>query len=334
MKVLPQKELFSWLDMIAGDRRLIAPKAVSRKVLYRPVQDSSEIAWEHDLPALSAKDVLFPATERLLTIEKMEGEINLAEHRDHPQQVLFGLRPCDARGILALDAMFNDTQPRDDSYARRRENTTLVGIACQKVKDSCFCTSLGSSPHDTEGMDIMLTRAGESYAMEILTEKGARLARDLSLEPFRGELPAPPSLTQDLPHPGELAWREHFEDPVWEQTAQRCLGCRTCAYVCPACRCFDVRDESLASQDHRDKFERIRAWDSCMREDYRKIAGDHNPRAGKKTRLRNRVFCKFHYYPEQYGTLACTGCGRCIDACPVNIDIVEILMTLAQGVQV
>ncbi|MFU8773626.1 MAG: 4Fe-4S binding protein [Anaerolineales bacterium] len=28
--------------------------------------------------------------------------------------------------------------------------------------------------------------------------------------------------------------------------------------------------------------------------------------------------------------MACTGCGRCIDACPVNIDITEILGCLAE----
>jgi ferredoxin len=58
---------------------------------------------------------------------------------------------------------------------------------------------------------------------------------------------------------------------------------------------------------------------------YRKIAGGHNPRAEKADRLRNRFYCKFYYYPEKYKTVACTGCGRCIDSCPVNIDITEVL---------
>ena len=48
-------------------------------------------------------------------------------------------------------------------------------------------------------------------------------------------------------------------------------------------------------------------------------------------RLRNRFFCKFHYYPQQYGPAACTGCGRCIDVCPVNIDITEVLTHLVEG---
>jgi ferredoxin len=92
-----------------------------------------------------------------------------------------------------------------------------------------------------------------------------------------------------------------------------------------------VRDEALPSSNGARAYERIRCWDSCMRDTYRQIAGGHNPRQAKADRLRNRVFCKFHYYPQQYGVTACTGCGRCIDACPVNIDMTEILTHLAEA---
>jgi Fe-S oxidoreductase len=91
-----------------------------------------------------------------------------------------------------------------------------------------------------------------------------------------------------------------------------------------------VRDEALPAAG---QYERIRCWDSCAGENYRRIAGGHRPRAEKGERLRNRFECKFYYYPEQYGlseTVACTGCGRCVDACPVNIDITEVLTELAR----
>jgi ferredoxin len=34
-----------------------------------------------------------------------------------------------------------------------------------------------------------------------------------------------------------------------------------------------------------------------------------------------------------YGVTGCVGCGRCIEVCPVNIDIVEMLqdVSLAHG---
>jgi len=34
---------------------------------------------------------------------------------------------------------------------------------------------------------------------------------------------------------------------------------------------------------------------------------------------------KFNYFVERYGETACVGCGRCIQSCPVNMDIREII---------
>jgi ferredoxin len=72
----------------------------------------------------------------------------------------------------------------------------------------------------------------------------------------------------------------------------------------------------------------MRVWDACTAPNYRTIAGGHNSRPLKGQRIRNRYYCKFYYYPKDFGPLGCVGCGRCIDVCPVNIDIVEMLRTV------
>jgi ferredoxin len=36
------------------------------------------------------------------------------------------------------------------------------------------------------------------------------------------------------------------------------------------------------------------------------------------------------YYPEDFGPLGCVGCGRCIDACPVGIDILEVVAAVEE----
>jgi formate hydrogenlyase subunit 6/NADH:ubiquinone oxidoreductase subunit I len=48
----------------------------------------------------------------------------------------------------------------------------------------------------------------------------------------------------------------------------------------------------------------------------------HNPREQKLQRVRQRFMHKFKYYVDKYGDgVACVGCGRCVQFCPVNIDI-------------
>ena len=88
---------------------------------------------------------------------------------------------------------------------------------------------------------------------------------------------------------------------------------------------FDVRDDRSPGGEIR----RLRTWDGCMSEGYRRVAGGHNPRSTKAERLRNRFYCKFYYYPRDFGPVACVGCGRCIEKCPVNVDVVEVLQDVA-----
>jgi NAD-dependent dihydropyrimidine dehydrogenase PreA subunit len=50
-------------------------------------------------------------------------------------------------------------------------------------------------------------------------------------------------------------------------------------------------------------------------------------------RLRNRFEKKFDYFPKVNDLYACTGCGRCILACPGKIDIRKVLKRNVENVQ-
>lgn len=325
---ISRPELCAWLDALTAEATLIAPRNVDGVLLYRPVNDSREIAWNDSRPALSAKEFFFPPTERLFEIRKNGGEVTLSETLPEGRRVLFGVRSCDARGLLLLDALFLHHAPTDPYYARRREQTVLIGMACKEMAPTCFCTSMGGAPDDTSGMDVMLFETEDGYLVRAVSEKGAALL-PAGWTPS-DEVPPPARRAETTyPLPPRVAWLSHFDDEYWQKTAERCLSCRACSYVCPTCRCFIVRDEALEAG----RFERIRCWDACTGENYRRVAGGHRPRAQSGERLRNRMFCKFYYYPEQYDlgeTPACTGCGRCVEVCPVNIDITEVLSDMGR----
>ena len=70
--------------------------------------------------------------------------------------------------------------------------------------------------------------------------------------------------------------------------------------------------------------------DSCMFE-YTAMAGGHQPRPGKKERVRNRFLHKLRYFPERYNMLLCTGCGRCVVKCPVNLDITDVISKIKKA---
>jgi len=325
MKATTRKDLVTWLTRLMEEYTVIAPTAVGDNVLYKRVASTDEVVFDFTRTDLSPKEHFFPDTQAILTITKGHGEVSLAEPPLEREQVLFGVRPCDARGLKVLDALLLEHEPADAYYAERREKTTLIGLACPEMWPGCFCTSLDGTPDEAGDMDVMLTETGDSYLVQIVTEKGKNLADGLALSEASQERPYPRLSSEGVPVPSQEVWRQHFDDEVWARLADRCLSCRVCTYVCPTCRCFDVRDDVTQSGVQGSVIQRLRAWDSCLSEGYRRIAGGHNPRPTKMQRLRNRFYCKFHYCPQDFGPVACVGCGRCIVSCPVSIDIAEML---------
>ncbi len=313
MSIISQEGLNHWLDALRKEQTLIAPRDVSGVLLYRPVENSTEVVWRLRTSGYVDKRCVFPLYRKTAYDQKKWQDIHLSEFHSESEQILFGVRPCDARGLLSLDALFIDTEPVDKYYARRRENTTIVGLACTEMADTCFCTSTGGAPDDTTGMDVMVYPVNDGYQIQVLTKKGEKIVNNewgILDDEINFSIPI------DNPHfeiPQQVSWPAQFDDTFWAEMSERCLSCRICAYVCPTCRCFDVRDEAVHTDNGTNQFERIRCWDSCAGTVYRRIAGGHNPREAKGERLRNRFMCKFYYFPEQYGPTACTGCGRCIE---------------------
>jgi ferredoxin len=303
---------------------LIAPVAVEEQTLYRPVTGSADIVFASTRTDLPVKEHFFPSTHVLFTARQGEDGLRLEEPPVVEERAVFGLRPCDARALQVLDALFVDEEPVDPYYAERRAKTALIGVACQQVGPECFCTSLGLSPDETEDVDLMLTEMKGGYAVQAVTGVGEALLDGLVLHEGEGPLPKLASKGR-VPVLEAEGWPAHFDSAYWARLADRCLSCRLCTYLCPTCRCFDVRDDEGTQRD----ITRLRAWDSCMAEGYRRIAGGHNPRPEKAQRLRNRLYCKFCYYPRDFGLVACVGCGRCIAKCPVNVDVAEALGDIA-----
>ena len=113
---------------------------------------------------------------------------------------------------------------------------------------------------------------------------------------------------------------ELYDAPFWEEVAFACINCGTCTYLCPTCWCFDIQDENHGSSGVR-----MRNWDSCMFPLFTLHGSGHNPRGQKMQRVRQRFMHKLKYYVDKYGNgIQCVGCGRCVQFCPVNIDIRKV----------
>jgi ferredoxin len=276
---------------------------------------------------------LLPPMEKMFRFQKEKTGYRLELSRDEYRQILFGIRPCDARAMPILDKTFNDSY-KDQYYLSKRRNTVLVGLGCTRPYDSCFCTSLGISPAASADVDLMLTDIGDQLLVEEITEVGKELMSKTNGVEEATEANEAKAREVKETAIGKVTRRVEteyierklqsgFEDEdYWQGVAAKCLTCGICTFLCPTCHCFDINDELVKKQGAR-----FRSWDSCAFCIYTRMPME-NPREEKWKRVRQKVCHKYEFYPMNFGVIACTGCGRCIRQCPVNWDITRILASL------
>lgn len=335
-KILKKDRLGSFLGRLLREGSVFAPVRRGDVILIREIESPSQAVLDYGNAKESAKSVVFPQKETLFRYrtEKGKTEVDLPQDRKRGR-VLFGIRPCDARGLLLLDKVFAAGR-RDPYYEEKRAGTVVVSLGCDDPNPSCFCLSMGGGPCSAEGSDVVLLDLRDRYLAEAVSEKGAALLEDrvfehgdeqsLALaEKIRRTAEAdmkPVALGEGLKEELDRL----FADPVWNGLAESCLGCGICTYLCPACHCFDLCDEAAGAGG-----ERIRVWDSCQFRLFTQQASGFNPRPTVKERFRQRIMHKFSYLPETQAMLGCVGCGRCVTECPVNLDIREVMASLSEG---
>jgi len=332
-RIISKQDLNKFLDELAADNTVVAPVKDEAVVTFQVIASVEEVHWDAVNTRESPKKLFFPRSEKLFAFTKQSDRLDVKtpEPADR-KMILFGVRPCDIKSFEQLDRIFCNEAYTDPYYARRRENTAIIGRGCITRRSTCFCDAFGIDMLDGTGADIFLIDLGENvFIAQILTEKGKALiegkkyfkeAADTeikALEERRNKVGPAAEFSVDLDRI-KANLEQIFESDIWDRIHERCLGCGACTYLCPTCHCFDVDDEAKFSRG-----ERIRNWDSCMYGLFTLHTSGHNPRPTQKERWRQRLMHKFNYGPNRTGDFLCVGCGRCIIHCPVNIDIRQLL---------
>lgn len=332
MKKLPMSSLNALFASISETQQLYLPIEKAGQVDFYEWNENEKVRLDVLKTVRSAKDVFFPQVEDLLKF-RMDGKtIEVAEcPKQEEDFVIFGVRGCDARSFDILDRVFL-VDPRDEFYAARRAHCTVVTLACAKPDSSCFCVNFGIDPAEPMG-DATAWIVGDMLYIRANTEKGEKLISrldDADEEAVSAQKKQISEVCEKLPF-GKLNLdgfdgehlMEKFSDAQWDALSRSCLACGTCTFVCPTCQCYDIRDF-----DNGKSVTRYRCWDSCMYSDFTLMAHGTN-RPTQAQRFRQRFMHKLVYYPSNNeGLYSCVGCGRCVEKCPQNLNIIKVIKAL------
>jgi len=332
---IAKTEFKAGLDKLESAYRLYGPVKEKQYYTFKALDKGEKPDLDYTNTRMSAKSLIYPQAEVTFeySLDKNDDDYAILKEpaKDYAPRAVIGIRPCDADAFAVVRRNFETPEYQDPYWLSNMDATTLVGLACNTPPSAtCFCTSAGSGPFNDKNLDVLLVDNGDHFLARVLTEKGENLTRtagwttaaenaDVVIESGKAASEAAFSTTVHTERLKDqsLIGLYEAEAAIWEKEAFACINCGTCTYACPTCWCFDVQDETYGKSGVR-----IRNWDSCMFPLFTIHASGHNPRGQKVSRIRQRFMHKLKYYVDKYDKgIQCTGCGRCVRLCPVNIDI-------------
>lgn len=348
LKKIALTELDRFFSAIALKKKIYLPVEKAGQYDYAPWEPGITYHPEVLHTVKSAKSVFFPQSEDLVRYKRSGLSLAIAEVPPEDEEfVVFGVHACDVKGFEVLDRVFL-SDPVDTFYKARREHGTVVSVMCPQPEETCFCETFGIDA-ENPGADVQARICEGTLYMEALTGKGEALLEELGgivaeadqngeaagegkdAEAYAKAAEEHKKIMDKLPLAGlttegfgaEADLLTLFNRPEWKELSSSCLGCGTCTYVCPTCQCYDIREYNTGKD-----IRRFRVWDSCMYSDFTMMAHG-SPRPDQLQRFRQRFMHKLKYYPDNYeGAFSCVGCGRCLQKCPVSMNIVKVMKTL------
>ena len=296
------------LSNLIAERDTFGNLADDGKIVFGKLLKPSQALFFKKKTIIPFKNILLPNGQ---DAEKFDNNRKIA---------LVGLSNCDIWALHSFLKEFAHT-----NLLPKRENIIIIGSEC-KPDRYCFCQMLGTNEYAP--FDLFIQEEGNNLAVFTGTKFGETILKKAGIK----EIKKKPVLTPI----GEKAGRFNPDtieniisdraknEEFWQGIADNCFGCGACTAVCPLCFCTRQEFEN----DFSCKSSQCLNWDSCFAKRFSEVQNHYDLRPENVDRLYNWYHHKFVRAKFEHDHFLCTGCGRCIEACPANLNIKNILEAL------
>jgi sulfhydrogenase subunit beta (sulfur reductase) len=325
---MTKKQLSQFISFLntSGNRVYAPVKKDSSDLLISRIANPEEVVLNGQVTKYSWRKFFLPATETMFNIHgRVLKKIKVAR-----PQILLGLTILDLRAIDLYNQVFAD----DAYYQERKRATIVIGQPLAPAEQREFAEyQVGFKEDHLEHVefDIFLDKSGDNFKVYTGSEDGQRLLEKFGFKDYENIKYVGP-IREEGKDPEMLALKDLLpasrSGKLWRELGEICLACGQCSLVCPTCYCFNITDKAKVKSDEG---RRVREWTTCFYPDFSRIAGPHRFLNSSEARIYYWYEHKFVRDPQRYHVPGCVRCGRCVKACPVDINIFKNLQRLKQA---
>lgn len=323
-----KKEWDKWLEDLLVSYAVFAPLKNGTVLDYELIRPSEIplISYNTPKPVTPLKFFFLPFKENVTS-----------PRQDEKPKIIMGIPNCDIEALALLDEIYLDEMFKDIFYSRRRDDYILIASDCFSIQEHCHCQSYGVRPYSESKADLAVILKGDEIILRVITARGGKLAGDIRSartlsdketllfidnehKAVEDKLKATAKGLPDYNATGKAV--NKIDTEIWDKYSSRCVSCGACTTICPTCTCFLLIDKP--------GFDKVKQMDACQYPGFERVAGGEDTLFEVQRRFRNRYLCKYVWKPQKFKSLACTGCGRCIEACIGKINKNELFMELVK----
>jgi formate dehydrogenase subunit beta len=268
---------------------------------------------------LSRLTLIEPATEPIAVVLRpceLRAFVELVKRTQGSlENILFISSTC--AGVypleMAVEGNIGEHLPQYWKAVERGELIPDIRLACQACEYFVPYTAditvslLSNKGIDKETTLFLNTEKGEGIVEGISGKFSEEEPDAATIEQIRSKRKAEKEKLSD-----EVELRNLGIDEV-TKTFSRCIGCRNCSKVCPACYCHVCFFETETSEHGPLYYETELEKTGCV------------------NMLSDTIF--YHLVRLFHVSTSCTACGQCADVCPANIPLWAISLKMSEAVQ-